>query len=285
VLKPAPAGVEGTLKIVSWNVNGLNACLSKAAKNHFAEYLAAEQPDILCIQETKLNGGSEPKNIAPGYVEIWNCSTVQKGYAGTAVFTKVKPELVTMGIGAEGDGEGRTITVEYKGFILVNTYVPNSGQKLDRLPYRIDVWDKAMLAHLKKMEAKGKPVFWCGDLNVAHQEIDLTNPKTNKKSPGFTQQERDSFSLILKNGPFIDSWRKLHPTVQEYTFYSYKREARKKNIGWRLDYFVVTAAAVDIVKVIFSRQEVYGSDHVPLVCCLVLWQACKNDHCARCVFL
>jgi len=246
-------------KIISWNVNSIRACQKSDA---FSKYLTREAPDVICIQETKVNDASKPKNIAPGYKEFWY-SAEKSGYAGTAVFSKTEPISVSYGLGIEEhDTEGRTITVEYDTFYLVNTYIPNSGAKLDRLSYRTTEWDAALLAHLKKLEGK-KPVIWTGDLNVAHDNIDLAKPDSNHKTAGFTNEERANFTKLLGAG-FVDTFRQLYPKEQKYSFWTYKRNSRASNIGWRLDYFVVSSSFLPRVKDSFMRSSVMGSDHCPI---------------------
>jgi len=251
-----------TFKIVSWNVNGLNACIKKG----FKEFVQLEKMDVLCLQETKFDQTKIIKNFLTGFgfvSENWNCCTSQKGYAGTAVFSKVKPLSVNYGIGeAEGDAEGRTITLEFKDFYLVNTYVPNAGQGLARLTYRTETWDSNFLTYLNKLNAI-KPIIWTGDLNVANENIDLANPDTNHKTAGFTDAERKGFKNLLSKG-YVDSFRKMYPTKKEFTFWSYKHNARANNVGWRLDYYVVTEAFFPNIKEYFVRSKQEGSDHAPL---------------------
>jgi exodeoxyribonuclease-3 len=253
-----PKKTEKQLKLVSWNIAGFNSILSKG----FTDYVLKEDPDILCIQETKLN--SYDNEILKGYYQHFNFS-IKRGYSGTAIFSKIKPINWTDGIGIkEHDNEGRVITAEFEKFYLVNAYVPNSGRKLVNLNYR-QKWDKDFLNYLITLD-KIKPVILCGDLNVAHQEIDLANPKSNKnKTAGFTDQERDGFSNILNSG-FIDSFRHLYPDKKGvYTFWSYLKESRKKNIGWRLDYFVISKSLVEKLVDVVTRPNILGSDHCPLV--------------------
>jgi len=247
-------------KIISWNVNSIRACQKN--KEAFTEYVKREQPDVICIQETKVNAASVPKNIAPGYKEFW-CHAEKNGYAGTAVFSKTEPISITYGLGIkEHDTEGRTITVEYDTFYLVNTYIPNSGAKLERLAYRTKEWDTALLAHLKKLEEK-KPIIWTGDLNVAHDNIDLANPDTNHKTAGFTNEERANFTKLLGSG-FVDTYRQMYPKEKKFSFWTYKRNSRQSNVGWRLDYFVVSSSFLPRVKDSFMRSLVMGSDHCPI---------------------
>jgi len=236
--------------------------LAKKNKEAFTEYVKREQPDVICIQETKVNDSTKPTNIAPGYKEYWY-SAEKNGYAGTAVFSKTEPISITYGLGIkQHDTEGRTITVEYDTFYLVNTYIPNSGAKLERLAYRTKEWDAALLAHLKKLEEK-KPIIWTGDLNVAHDNIDLAKPDSNHKTAGFTNEERANFTKLLGSG-FVDTYRQLYPKEQKYSFWTYKRNSRASNIGWRLDYFVVSSSFLPRVKDSFMRSLVKGSDHCPI---------------------
>ena len=245
------------MKLISWNVNGLRAVLRK----NFLEYLDAEQPDILCVQETKAHPDDVEQLWPAHYTTHWN-SALKKGYSGTAIFTKDKPSKVTLGIGHEPhDGEGRVLTAEYPDFFLVNVYVPNSKRDLSRLPYRQD-WDRDFLAYLRKLEKK-KPVIFCGDLNVAHTEIDLANPKANVKNHGFTPEERAGFGALVKAG-FIDTFREFEPGGGHYTWWSQMSGARGRNIGWRLDYFLVSAALRPRLKHAFIRPKILGSDHCPV---------------------
>ncbi|KAI9146140.1 Endonuclease/exonuclease/phosphatase [Paraphysoderma sedebokerense] len=258
----------GQLKIVSWNVNSLNASLKKG----FKFYVEAENPDILCLQETKLNDpmhGLFSKGLYPW--QYFTHSQDKKGYSGSAIFSKVKPLNVTYGLpSTDLDNEGRLITLEFSKFYLVAAYVPNAGEGLKRLDYKQE-WDKEMKRYLNELDGKDdKYLIWAGDLNVAHQEIDLARPKTNSKyvTPGFTPEERQDFTDILNSEPpLIDTWRHLHPDLQRYTYFSYRFQCRKKNLGWRLDYFVVSERLMKEGKVVSSeiREECYGaSDHVPI---------------------
>lgn len=245
------------MKLISWNVNGLRAVLKK----NFLTYLAAENPDILCLQETKCT----PDQVEPlwpaHYTTHWN-SAEKKGYSGTAIFTQTRPLRVTLGIGRdEHDREGRVLTAEFADFFLVNVYTPNSQRELTRLPYR-QTWDRDFLAYLKKLEAT-KPVIWCGDLNVAHTEIDLANPKSNLKNHGFTPEERAGFSAHLAAG-FLDTFREFESGGGHYTWWSPMSGARARNIGWRLDYFLVSAALRPRLQQAFIRPEITGSDHCPV---------------------
>jgi len=222
--------------------------------------------DVLCIQETKFTEEKIPANFLKEYGftnQYWNCCKTKKGYSGTGVFSKVKPLNVTYGFGVkEHDQEGRAITLEFKEFYLVNTYVPNAGQKLERLSYRTEQWDVDLLKYLKDLDSK-KSVIWTGDLNVAHEPIDLANPNKNHKTAGFTDEERAKFTKLLGSG-FVDTFRKMNPTKQEFTFYSYKHDAKKQNIGWRLDYYIVSEPFYANIKEYFVRKSAEGSDHVPL---------------------
>ena len=245
------------MKLISWNVNGLRACLTKGFMDAF-DHLDA---DIFCLQETKLSEGQLELEL-PGYYQYWNYAE-KKGYSGTAVFTKEEPVCVSYGIGIpEHDHEGRVITLEYEKFYFVTVYTPNSQDGLKRLDYRME-WEKAFLAYLKKLEEK-KPVIFCGDLNVAHQEIDLKNPKTNRKNAGFTDEERARFSELLKEG-FVDTFRYFYPEeTGVYSWWSYRFHAREKNAGWRIDYFLVSEALKTELKDAKIRTEIFGSDHCPV---------------------
>jgi exodeoxyribonuclease-3 len=245
------------VKLLSWNVNGLRAVLRK----NFLEFLAAETPDILCLQETKCRPEDVEQLWPADYTTYWN-SAEKKGYSGTAIFTRTRPLQVTQGIGvAEHDREGRVLTAEYADFILVNSYVPNSQRELTRLPYR-QHWDRDFLAYLKGLEQR-KPVIWCGDLNVAHTEIDLANPKANVKNHGFTPEERAGFGAALAAG-FVDTFREFEKGPRHYTWWSPMGGARGRNVGWRIDYFLASAALRPRLKSAFIRPEVLGSDHCPV---------------------
>ena len=245
------------MKLISWNVNGLRACLKKG----FAEYFASTDADIFCIQETKLQAG-QADFPTEGYNEAWNYAE-RKGYSGTAVFSKTEPVSQTLGIGiAEHDTEGRVITQEYDSFYLVNCYTPNSGRELARLSYRM-VWEDAFRGYLKELDAK-KPVILCGDLNVAHNEIDLKNDKTNHMNAGFTDDEREKFTKLLGAG-FTDTFRFLYPDKEDmYTWWSYMFNARANNAGWRIDYFVVSDRIKDKVHDSIIHSDIMGSDHCPV---------------------
>lgn len=246
------------MKLISWNVNGVRAVLRKG----FADFIAAEKPDIVCLQETK----AMPEQVVVpaalgGYHAFWNIAE-KKGYSGTAIFSKEKPLAVTIGIGvAEHDREGRVITAEFADFFLVNVYVPNSKRELTRLEYR-QQWDRDLLAYLKKLE-QTKPVIWCGDLNVAHTEIDLARPKDNVKNHGFTPEERAGFDAFVKAG-FVDSFRVFEKEAGHYTWWSQMGTARARNIGWRIDYFLVSAALQPRLKSATIHHATMGSDHCPI---------------------
>lgn len=245
------------MKLVSWNVNGLRACITKGFNDFFKEIDA----DMFCIQETKLQDEQAEGIEFEGYHRYMN-SAQKKGYAGTMVFTKQKPLNVTYGLGIEEhDNEGRIITLEYDNFYLVNCYTPNSKRELERLDYRM-VWEDEMLKYFKKLE-ETKPVIYCGDLNVAHEEIDIKNPKTNHFSAGFTDQEREKMTRLLSNG-FIDTFRYKYPDKVLYSWWSYMRQAREKNVGWRLDYFIVSDTLKENIKEADIHTQILGSDHCPV---------------------
>jgi len=262
--------IPNKVKIVSFNVNGFNSAYKKGLK----EYVEKEQPHILCLQETKLSDNQTKSHdgaFGESYTAYWNCCLTQKNYAGTAIFTKIQPKNVIKGINVdEHDKEGRVLTLEFDEFYLVNAYVPNSGMKLDRLNYR-KTWDKSMLHFLKELE-KTKPVIWTGDLNVSHNEIDLALPKKRRnKVPGFCDSEREGFSNILESG-FIDVFRKRNPDTVNYTYWGYKFQSRQKNLGWRLDYWVVSKSFYDKIGDDFIRGDQWkASDHVPLGILLDDW--------------
>lgn len=245
------------MKLISWNVNGLRAVLRK----NFLNYLADEAPDILCLQETKAHPDQVEQLWPAHYTTFWN-SAQKKGYSGTAIFTKVRPVKVTVGIGhQEHDKEGRVLTAEFADYFLVNVYVPNSKRELTRLAYR-QQWDRDFLAYLKKLERK-KPVIWCGDLNVAHTELDLANPKANVKNHGFTPEERAGFSACVQAG-FVDTFREFEKGGGHYTWWSPMSGARSRNVGWRIDYFLMSAALRPRLKSAFIRPQVMDSDHCPV---------------------
>ncbi len=249
------------MKLISWNVNGLRAAMGKGFKEFFEKIDA----DIFCVQETKMQEDQidiEISDLFKKYNSYWN-SAIKKGYSGTAVFTKKKPIKVSYGIGIEEhDKEGRIITLEFEDFYLVNCYTPNSKRELERLDYRM-VWEDAIRNYLLELN-KTKPVIYCGDLNVAHQEIDLKNPKTNHQSAGFTDQERNKMTELLNSG-FTDSFRYLYPEKENcYTWWSYMFHAREKNVGWRIDYFIVSKSIENKIKESAIYSEVLGSDHCPV---------------------
>lgn len=245
------------MRIISWNVNGIRACVDKG----FLDFFKEADADIFCLQETKLQAGQIQLEL-PGYHQYWNYAE-KKGYSGTAVFTKKKPIQVTNGIGVEEhDHEGRVITAEFEDFYLVTVYTPNAQEELKRLEYRVS-WEEAFLAYLKKLE-ETKPVIFCGDLNVAHKEIDLKNPKTNRRNAGFTDEERSCFARILDSG-FIDTYRYFYPDKEGvYTWWSYRFNSRAKNAGWRIDYFVVSQALEEKLLDSAVHTQVLGSDHCPV---------------------
>lgn len=245
------------MKLISWNVNGLRACMGKG----FPDFFAACGADVFCIQETKMQRG-QAEIALPGYAQYWN-SAEKKGYSGTAVFTRVSPLSAAYDIGApEHTGEGRSITLEFPDFYLVNVYTPNSQRGLTRLGYRME-WDDAFRAYLKKLDAV-KPVVACGDMNVAHEEIDLKNPKTNVQNAGFTPQEREKMTKLLAAG-FTDSFRFLHPAqTGAYTWWSYMFHAREHNAGWRIDYFLVSDSLRGKIRESNILSAVTGSDHCPV---------------------
>ena len=244
------------MKFISWNVNGFRSCLGKG----FAEFFEKIDADFFCIQETKMQPGQA--EFAPeGYHQYWY-SAEKKGYSGTAIFAKKEPLSVSFGIGIpEHDHEGRAITLEYEDFYLLCVYTPNAQKELARLPYRME-WEDALRAYMVALDKK-KPVIYCGDLNVAHEEIDLKNPKTNHKSAGFSDEERGKFSALLASG-FTDTFRALYPEKIEYSWWSYMMKAREKNVGWRIDYFVVSNRLFPRVKDSFILGEIMGSDHCPV---------------------
>ncbi len=246
------------MKLISWNVNGLRACVKKG----FLEYFKEVDADIFCIQETKLQEGQIDLSLKD-YHDYWNYAE-KKGYSGTAVFTKDKPLSVRYGLGIhEHDNEGRVITLEYENFYLVNVYTPNSQRELTRLDYRM-TWEDDFRNYLKELDSI-KPIILCGDLNVAHKEIDLKNPSTNRKSAGFTDEERDKMTELLESG-FIDSFRYFYPDKEEaYTWWSYITKARERNAGWRIDYFIVSERFKDELKDVQIHSEIMGSDHCPVV--------------------
>ncbi|MDO4490288.1 MAG: exodeoxyribonuclease III [Lachnospiraceae bacterium] len=244
------------MKYISWNVNGLRACVTKG----FPDVVKQLDADAFCIQESKLQEGQIQLEL-PGYHQYWNYAE-KKGYSGTAVFTKKEPLSVVNGIGIpEHDHEGRVITLEFQDHYLVTVYTPNSQDGLKRLDYRME-WEDAFRGYLKGLEEK-KPVVLCGDLNVAHQEIDLKNPKTNRKNAGFSDEERAKFTELLEAG-FVDTYRSLYPEKIEYSWWSYRFKAREKNAGWRIDYFVVSEALASRVRDAKIHTDIFGSDHCPV---------------------
>lgn len=245
------------MKYVSWNVNGLRACVTKGFEDIFKELNA----DAFCLQETKLQEGQIDLDL-PGYHQYWNYAE-KKGYSGTAIFTKKEPLSVSYGMGIEEhDHEGRLITLEFEDHYLIACYTPNSQNELKRLDYRMK-WEDDFLNYLKELDAK-KPVILCGDLNVAHKEIDLKNPKTNRKNAGFTDEERNCMTRLLENG-FTDSFRHFYPDQEQiYSWWSYRFKAREKNAGWRIDYFIVSDRFVPNLKDAKIHTEIYGSDHCPV---------------------
>ena len=244
----------------SWNVNGLRAVLGKG----FAEILRASGADVYCLQETKANPDQVDLSFldGTGYQAHWH-SADKKGYAGTAVLTRLAPLAVARGMGGPAhDGEGRVLTLEFPAFFLVNVYTPNSQDQLRRLPYRME-WDRAFRAYVKGLEGRGKPVALCGDLNVAHQEIDIARPKENRRSAGFTDEERAGFTDLLAAG-FVDTFREFEKGPGHYTWWSFRGGARARNIGWRIDYFVVSAALRPQLRAAGIHPDIVGSDHCPV---------------------
>jgi len=245
------------VKLISWNVNGLRAVLRK----NFLEFLDAEKPDILCLQETKCGPDDVEQLWTARYSTHWNCAE-KKGYAGTALFSHLRPNVVTTGINiANHDRDGRVLTAEFADFFVVNVYVPNSQRELTRLAYRQE-WDRDFLRYLKKLERR-KPVIFCGDLNVAHTELDLANPKSNMKNHGFTPEERSGFSALLDAG-FIDTFREFERAGGHYSWWSPMPGVRARNIGWRLDYILISPALRPRLKRAFILKDVLGSDHCPV---------------------
>lgn len=251
----SPLGVFN-MKLISWNVNGIRSVLGKG----FLDFVDSEKPDILCLQETK----AQPEQVnlvLQGYQPIWN-SAQKKGYSGTSIFTRIPPQGIQLDMGiAEHDQEGRIIVADFGDFYLLNVYTPNAQRELTRLEYRMK-WDKDFLAYLQSLNTK-KPVIFCGDLNVAHQEIDLANPKSNRRNAGFTDEERAGFSSILAGG-FVDTFREFSKEGGKYTWWSYMFNARAKNVGWRIDYFCVSERFVPRVKSSEILASVMGSDHCPV---------------------
>ena len=247
---------EVQMKFISWNVNGLRACVGKDFEQSFRQLDA----DFFCLQETKMQEGQLDLQFE-GYTSYWNYAE-KKGYSGTAIYTRHKPLSVTYGIGIdEHDHEGRVITLEMEDFYLVTVYTPNSQDGLRRLDYRMK-WETDFLAYLKRLDSQ-KPVIVCGDLNVAHQEIDLKNPKTNRRNAGFTDEEREKMSILLDNG-FTDTFRFLHPEEVTYSWWSYRFKAREKNAGWRIDYFLISDRLRPQLSGATIHTEIFGSDHCPV---------------------
>ncbi len=245
------------MKAISWNVNGLRAVMNK----DFMSSFEALDADIFCLQETKLQEGQIDLDL-PGYEQYWNYAE-KKGYSGTAIFTRLKPESVALGIGEEEhDHEGRVITLEFKDYYFITCYTPNSQDGLKRLDYRMR-WEDSFLRYIKGLDGR-KPVIFCGDLNVAHEEIDLKNPKTNHKNAGFTDEERAKMTELLASG-FIDTWRFFYPEEANiYSWWSYRFHAREKNAGWRIDYFIASERLRDKLKGAEIHTEIFGSDHCPV---------------------
>lgn len=244
-------------KLISWNVNGIRACAGKG----FLDFFRQADADVFCLQETKLQAGQLELDL-PGYYQNWNYAE-KKGYSGTALFTRQEPLSVTYGIGIpDHDREGRVITAEFPDYYVVTCYTPNSQNELARLDYRME-WEDAWLGYLKGLEER-KPVIFCGDLNVAHQEIDLKNPKTNRKNAGFTDQEREKFTRLLEAG-FVDTYRYFYPDQEGvYSWWSYRFKAREKNAGWRIDYFCVSEVLKSRLESAAIHTEITGSDHCPV---------------------
>ena len=247
------------MKLISWNVNGIRAAMDKG----FRDFVTEDQPDILCLQETKAWPEQVDTSWATelGYHQVWNCAE-KKGYSGTTIWSKIVPENDALGIGvAEHDTEGRVVTATFEDFHMVNVYTPNSKRGLLRLPYR-QQWDAAFLDYVLKLE-NSKPVIFCGDLNCAHTEIDLANPKSNKKNAGFSAEEREGVGNIVKAG-FLDSFRKFEPGPEHYSWWTFRNNARERNIGWRLDYFFVSNKLENAMSSASIRTEIFGSDHCPV---------------------
>lgn len=261
-MKSVPAN---SIKLVSWNVNGIRASMDKG----FRAFVESEQPDMLCLQETK----AQPEQVdlgwadELGYHQTWNCAE-KKGYSGTTIWSKEPPKKTKLGIGAEEhDKEGRVITATFQDFHLVTVYTPNSQRGLARLEYRLQ-WDAAFLAYVKKLNSR-KPVIFCGDVNCAHKEIDLKNPKSNRKNAGFTEEERAGLDLVTQSG-FVDSFRQFDEGPDNYSWWTYRSNAREKNVGWRLDYFFVAQKMWDKVVDAKIRPDIFGSDHCPVELTIVL---------------
>ena len=248
-----------TIKFISWNVNGIRAALNKG----FLDFIEEHDPDIICIQETKAHPSQVELVLDKYPYKYWN-SAEKKGYSGTSIFSKIKPVEAIYGMDIDKhDNEGRIITLAFEDYYLVNVYTPNSKRDLSRLPYREKEWDKDFLKYLKGLE-EDSPVIFCGDLNVAHKEIDLANPKNNKKNAGFTNEEREGFSNYQNSG-FIDTFREFNDDGNHYTWWSYMFNARKRNIGWRIDYFCISPSLKNRLSNAYILPEVMGSDHAPIV--------------------
>ena len=258
------------MKIIAWNVNGLRSLINSDSIS-LADYLKINKPDIFCMSETKLSCPDAAiktllEKLISGYkYRYYSTCIARKGYSGTSIWSNKKPLDIIYGIGIkEHDNEGRVITLEYDKFYLTHVYTPNSGQILQRLDYRVNKWDKDFRKFIEDRQ-KNKPVIVCGDLNCAHKEIDIHSPETNRKSAGFTDEERDSFSLFLKNNKLIDSFRYLHPNeVKQFSYWSYRGQARKNNKGWRIDYFLVDTKLKDNIKKSLIQKDQMGSDHAPV---------------------
>ncbi len=247
------------MRLISWNVNGIRAVIKKG----FYDFMEEFNPDIICIQETKAHKDQVNLELEQYPYKFWN-SAQKKGYSGTAIFSKIKPLNETYGLGIDKhDNEGRVITLEFKNYFLVTVYTPNAKRDLSRLAYRSNEWDKDFLKYMKKLD-KIKPVIFCGDLNVAHKEIDLKNPKTNHKNAGFTDEERKGFTNYIKAG-FVDTFRNFYKEGGHYTWWSYMFQARKKDIGWRIDYFCVSDRFMKLVSDSKILKNVLGSDHCPVM--------------------
>ena len=247
------------MQLVSWNVNGIRAAMDKG----FRDFVATEQPEVLCLQETKAEPGQVDLSWADslGYHQVWNCAT-KKGYSGTSIWSKDRPKKAVLGIGIDQhDAEGRVITATFDEFHVVNVYTPNAQRGLARLDYR-QQWDIDFLAYVRKLNRR-KPVIFCGDLNCAHKEIDLANPKSNRKNAGFTEEERAGVDRIIDAG-FVDSFRHFDQSPDQYSWWTYRSGARERNIGWRLDYFCVAQKFMDCVSGASIRSDIFGSDHCPV---------------------
>ena len=245
------------MKLTSWNVNGIRASMDKGLR----DYLRSADADVICLQEVKAERHQAGLDWFEGYEVLWN-SAVKKGYSGTAVLSRLPFKKHAPGLGIpEHDNEGRVISVEFPGFHLVNVYTPNAQEELKRLPYRLQ-WDEAFRQHLARL-AQDKPVLACGDFNVAHQEIDIARPKENRRNPGFSDEERESFGKLLDTG-FIDTFRHFDPRPQQYSWWSYRGGARERNVGWRIDYWLASAGIKDALKAARIRPDIHGSDHCPV---------------------